>query len=62
MKCTVSKPTSSWTEKPRIPTEGLFIFIFRILINTSIAFTVSSLINPMKLEFRGIAFVNRNNE
>lgn len=60
MNCTVGTPTPSWTERPRIPTEGLFIFIFRILINTSIAFTVSSLINPVKLGFRGTAFVNRD--
>ena len=58
LECAASKQISSWTEKTRTPTEGFFIF--RVLINTKVAFTVSSLINLMKSGFWGTAFVNRD--
>lgn len=61
LKCALSKQAPSWTEKKRTPTEGFFIFTFQILINANVAFTVSSLINPMESGFGGTAFVNRDN-
>jgi len=47
LKCPLNKQTPIWTEKTRIPTEGVFL-MFRILINAKVASTISSLINCMK--------------
>lgn len=57
----MSTETPSWTEKTRIPTEGgFFVCMFRILINTKVAFTISLLINPMKFGLWEL-FINRIN-
>lgn len=47
LKCPLNKQAPIWTEKTRIPTEGVFL-MFRILTNAKVASTISSLINCVK--------------